>query len=318
MWVFCKAVQVIIRYNINLIFAGGALVCPLSVILGRIFQRKVITQVFGLDVAYSQFFYQWVMEFFLPRGDHLVAISRMTKELLFRRGVAEEKIAVIHPGVESKIFELGNKQEELKEKYGFGGKYVILSLCRLAKRKGIAEFIRYVLPEILKEIPNTIYLIVGGNPLESLAHRENVLEDIKRSIAQEGFSAQVKLFGAVDHYREKDKLIEIYNLCDLFVLPVIPVKGDLEGFGIVFLEANAAGKATVGSRIGGIPDAIEDGKSGVLIAPRDYREFSRKIISLLKDPKKRTQMGDYGRKMVQQRFDWNVVIAEYLELFKKN
>jgi phosphatidylinositol alpha-1,6-mannosyltransferase len=90
---------------------------------------------------------------------------------------------------------------------------------------------------------------------------------------------------------------------------------DVEGFGIVALEAAAAGKPVVATRVGGIPDAVEDGKSGILVVPGDYRMLTEAIIDLLIRHQRRLYMGEYGRDRASQEFSWELITDRYDQLF---
>ncbi|MEW6008548.1 MAG: glycosyltransferase family 4 protein [Candidatus Omnitrophota bacterium] len=310
-WIFYKGLRLIRNKQINLIFSLSFLTSPISIILGKIFNKEVITQVFGLDVIYPNFLYQLICRLFFPLNNLVISISNYTKQELLKRKVKEERIRVIYPGVDSqKLFSNANI-EELKIKYQLQDKKIILSVCRLAKRKGIAEFILFALPKIIEAVPQVVYLVVGDNPFQAMFHKQDVMAQVKQAITITKAESYVKLLGGIDPYSNIQTLSEIYNLCDVFVLPVIALKDDIEGFGVVFLEASAAGKVTVGTNVGGIPDAIEDKKSGILIEPNDYARLAEEIIFLLKNDRKRKEMGEYGRRRVKDKFDWSVTIEEY-------
>lgn len=311
-YAFIKGASLIRRGNIDVIFAGSGLISPVAVILGRIFRKKTVTHVFGLDVIYPYFLYQRCISFFLPKNDYVISISSSTKTELIKRKCPSEKIIVIHPGIDIALFSDTLNQAALKKKYGLQAKKVLLSVCRLAKRKGIVEFVDSALPKILQAVPETVYIVAGGNPRESLAHKQDIMEDVRGIIKARSQEEKVKLFG----YVAQEALRELYYLCDIFVLPVIPMKGDVEGFGLSFIEANAAGKPVVGTRTGGITEAVLDGESGILVEPNDYESLSETIISLLQNPKRCTALGAKGQKRAHEEFSWDTVIKKYLDVFE--
>jgi phosphatidylinositol alpha-1,6-mannosyltransferase len=108
-----------------------------------------------------------------------------------------------------------------------------------------------------------------------------------------------------------DEVISLYHLSDVVVLPALACTDDVEGFGIVLLEAAAAGKPVVATRVGGIPDAIEDGKSGILVNAGDYEGFTQTLISLLLDAQKRAVMGAYAKVRVTEQFSWQRIVRQY-------
>jgi phosphatidylinositol alpha-1,6-mannosyltransferase len=95
------------------------------------------------------------------------------------------------------------------------------------------------------------------------------------------------------------------------VLPILQMKDDVEGFGIVALEAAAAAKPVVATSVGGVPDAVENGKSGVVVAPEDYETMSRSIIKLLAQHEIKSSIGEYAQRRVRERFCWSSTITRY-------
>jgi len=100
-------------------------------------------------------------------------------------------------------------------------------------------------------------------------------------------------------------------------LPVLDLNDDVEGFGIVALEAAAAGKPVVATRVGGIPDAVEDGKSSILVAAGDYTGLSRAITALLSDSSFRAALGEFGRCRVREKFSWSAIGRRYEKLMSE-
>ena len=137
--------------------------------------------------------------------------------------------SVIPPGVDPIRFESAPSPELVKEKFGLVGKRIILFVGRLAKRKGVKEFIDESLMTIAKEVPNVCFVIVGDNPSESLTHREDTLSEIKRIISDMSLQNYIRLLGSLND----DEVIELYQACDVFVLPALATTDDVEGFGIV-------------------------------------------------------------------------------------
>ena len=133
---------------------------------------------------------------------------------------------------------------------------------------------------------------------------------IRDEVASHGFQQNVQLLGHV----ERRELVKLYHACDVFVLPATEVEGDFEGFGIVLLEANAAGKPVVSTKVGGIPDVVEDGRSGVLVGAGAWDELAKAVIDLLSNDALRQQMGRYGRERARTQFDWPIVARRYVEL----
>jgi phosphatidyl-myo-inositol dimannoside synthase len=294
--------------EIQVVFGGSALVTPLVLVLARLFGRKAVAQAHGLDLVYRNSLYQALCVRWLKFCDRIVANSAYTASLALKKGVPREHTYVIPPGIHSARFtqEPANV-EAIKKEFALQDKRTILFVGRLAKRKGVKEFIEKSLLGIINEVPDACLVIVGDNPTESLAHHGDALGEIAAVISKMDLLTQVRLHGPASD----DELVKLYQACDVVILPALAETDDAEGFGIVLLEAAAAGKPSVATRVGGIPDAIEDGKSGILVEPGDYGQLADAVIALLRDGRRRLTMGEYARRRVDERFCWERVIKRY-------
>lgn len=292
--------------EIKVILGGSALVIPLVLLLAKAFRRKAIVHVHGSDLVYPSFLYQNLCVRWIGHCDRLVANSNFTASLAEIKKARRHAIHVIPPGVDTESFAL-IKAKDAERKMGLGGRKVLLSVGRLVRRKGIKEFLERSLPRIVAEIPDLCFVIAGENPTDSLIHHEDVLGEIKTIVRDMGLQNHVRLLGWVSD----DDLARIYQVSDLMVLPALSTNDDVEGFGIVILEAAAAGKPCVATRAGGIPDAIEDGKSGILVEPGDYELISQTIVTLLRDDQTRRVMGEYAQRRVRENFGWPFIIGKY-------
>jgi phosphatidylinositol alpha-1,6-mannosyltransferase len=297
--------------EIRVIFGASATVTPLVLILARLFGRRAIIQVHGLDVLYQSFLYQQLCVRWLKSCDCVVANSAYTAKLAELKGVTRARISAIPPGVHPDRFNVPTDVDATRRAWNIERRKIILFVGRLAKRKGVKEFIENSLAQIIQEIPEACLLIVGDNPTESLVHREDIVAGIKATIGKSNLEQYVRLIGSLGD----DELIKLYQACDVVVLPALNVEDDVEGFGIVAVEAAAAGKPVVATRVGGISDAVEDGKSGILVDPGDYTDLSQVVISLLKDHEASSSMGNYGRCRVTRQLDWDHVIRRYEKVF---
>ena len=293
--------------NTKVIFGGSVMVTPLVLILARMFGRKAVVQAHGLDVIYANRFYQAICVRWLRFCDRIVANSRYTAFLVAQKRVQQEIISLIPPGVQAESFTGPANVDAIKKEFGLQGKQTILFVGRLAKRKGVREFIENSFTKIVKKIPNVCFVVVGDNPSESLTHHDDMFGQIEPALLATGLLNHVQLRGALDD----DEVIQLYQACDVVVLPALVSTDDTEGFGIVLLEAAAAGKPAVATRVGGIPDAVEDGKSGILVDPGDYERLSQTLIDLLSNETARSTMGAYAQERIREVFSWNRVIGQY-------
>ena len=231
-----------------------------------------------------------ILNLILKNASLIIANSNYTKNALIGFGISERKIIVVNPPVEYKKFAKIGNAEELKENYGLKGKKVLLTVGRLVERKG-HDYVIKALPDIIKEIPEIHYLIVGDGVYRSELERLSVKLNIRDFITFAGFIPD-------------DELPEYYAMCDVFIMASreIKEKGDVEGFGIVYLEANAMKKPVIAGRSGGISDAVEDGVNGILVNPTDEKDIARAIIKLMKDDEMRIKLGKAGYKRVVEKF----------------
>jgi phosphatidyl-myo-inositol dimannoside synthase len=296
----------------KVIFGGSVMVTPLVLILARLFGRKAVVQAHGLDVIYANKFYQAICVRWLRFCDRIVANSGYTAFLVAQKRVRQEIISVIPPGVQTESFTEPTDVDAIKKGFGLQGKHAILFVGRLAKRKGVKEFIENSFAKIVSKIPNVCFVVVGNNPSESLTHRDDMMGQIKAVICAMGLLNHVQLRGAVDD----NEVIKLYQACDVVVLPALAETDDVEGFGIVLLEAAAAGKPAVATRVGGIPDAIEHEKTGVLVNAGDYEGLAQAVLSLLNDPLARGKMGRVARQRAEKEFGWEEIVDRYETAFR--
>lgn len=232
-----------------------------------------------------------------------IANSHFTAGLMHALGLPAARIKVVYPGVDGDIFKLGVAIDEVRRKYHLPAqKKVLLSVSRLVARKGFDQVIR-AMPEILKTFPDTVYLIGGKGPDETRLRK--IVRGLRRSAEQKA----IQFIGFVE---DRD-LPAFYNLADIFLMPSRFLKqaGDVEGFGMVFLEAGACGCPVIGGRSGGIPEAIIDQKTGFLVDPADPKDLAIKVKTLLADEGMRRRMGENARRRALQRFNWQRITQDF-------
>ncbi len=237
----------------------------------------------------------------LRRCHRVVAVSAFTRDVLIERcGLRPSQILVLPNGVDPSCFRPGMDASAIRRRHGLEGMLVILTLARVVERKGHDLVIR-AMPQILQQVPNARYLIVGPD--------ENGEKDRLRLLAKDLGVGSALVFEGV---LAADDVPLYYNACDVYVMPsrTIDRTGDTEGFGITFLEANACGKPVIGGRSGGVGDAVEDGVTGHLVDPADPDELARRIVQLLLDPESAARMGEAGRERVVALYNWNRIAAD--------
>jgi phosphatidylinositol alpha-1,6-mannosyltransferase len=166
-----------------------------------------------------------------------------------------------------------------------------MTVARLVQRKGHARIIR-ALAELRADIPSFKYVIVGRGPIEA---------ELRALAAQLNLLDKVVFAGFVPD----GELNRHYNMADIVAMPNTEVAGDVEGFGMVFLEANAAGKPVIGGRSGGASAAVADGESGFLVDSYGDEELHDALRKLLTERSLRKRMGAEGLRRVRAEFDWD-------------
>jgi phosphatidylinositol alpha-1,6-mannosyltransferase len=219
-------------------------------------------------------------------------------------GEAADRMVHLPPGVDEKTFHPGSGGDAVRARLGLAGRPVVVCVSRLVPRKGQDTLIR-ALPAILAEVPETVLLIVGGGPYGG---------ELRKLAEETGVAGAVRFTGAVPW----EELPAHYGAGDVFAMPCRTRRGglDVEGLGIVYLEASATGLPVVAGDSGGAPDAVLDGETGWVVrggAPggEAAAETADRIVTLLKDPGLRRRMGERGREWVEERWRWDL-LAERL------
>lgn len=284
------------RYDV--IHLGDALLSAAGFVPRVVQRRKVAISVHGLDLTFPFWIYQLYLSLFL-RGDAFIANSESTRRLAETRGL--RRVTAISIGVAERYFEVSKAShvdDELERKRA--GRVALVTVGRLVRRKGAAWFVRHVLPQL----QNVLYVVIGVGP-----ERDAIL----RAAADVGRSEDVWLIGGVTDAR----LLDLMGSCDVFVMPNIAVPGDIEGFGIVAIEAAASGLPVVAARLEGIPDAVSNGDNGYLLPSEDASAFASVIDRLVGSAAERGECGERGRAYTRANNSWPSIIEKYRAVFQE-
>lgn len=267
----------VLRPAPNIVVAGSGLTAPHAWVAARLSGARYAVYVHGLDLVVDDAIYQRIWLPIIRRADRIVANSRHTAQLAIARGVPSDRVRVISPGTDCSIGE-NVDAVQVRARYGLGDGPILLSVGRLTPRKGLVPFVDEVLPVVVARYPDVRLVIVGDDASDALrggagSERERILE----AASSGGLASHVRLVGRLTDA----ELAAIYSCANLHVFPVVDLPGDIEGFGMVALEAAARGVPTVGYAVGGIPDAVESGVSGELVEAGDAAALARVIFSWL-------------------------------------
>jgi phosphatidylinositol alpha-1,6-mannosyltransferase len=211
---------------------------------------------------------------------------------------AAARMVRLAPGVDAAHFRPDpGAGAAIRERYGLTGRPVVVCVSRLVRRKGQDTLLK-AWPDVRKQVPGAALLIVGGGPhsaaLRKFAERTRLTPSVR-------FTGPVPAAELPAHYAAGD----------VFAMPCRTRRGglDVEGLGIVYLEASATGLPAVGGDSGGAPDAILDGETGYVVPGRDTDALAGRLVALLADPAGARAMGEKGRAWVERDWTWDLAAA---------
>ncbi len=239
----------------------------------------------------------------LKKAKAIYCVSNSTKEKMCEAFGNEfrDKMHVLYRSIGKNFTETDINHAEvnkIKETYGLNNRFVFLSVCRLSDKKGIIDLIEAV--HLLGEkVSDCKFLVCGDGP------EKNTFE---KKIYEYKLNDVIELCGQVN----KDDIINYYDACDCFVLPSIE-----ESFGRVYVEAGARRKASIGCRIGGVSEVIDDGETGCLIEPKDVDALSEAIVKLKNDAVFRNTLAENMYKKVLENFSAEALTVKWKNIIKQ-
>lgn len=234
----------------------------------------------------------WLLKI-LNQSKAIIVNSKFTQNEVLKLGIDSGKITIVYPCPNIKPEDLiPQERQNLKTELELHGKKVLLSVGRMVARKGFDKVIE-ALPEVIEKIPNLVYLLVGNgkrylDDLEILAIQKQVLDHV--TICED---------------IPDTNLPSYYDMADVFIMPARQIGSDVEGFGIVYLEANSFGKPVIAGKSGGASEAVIDGETGVLVDPENVSQIARAIINLMIDQEYALKLGANGKVRVADEFQWS-------------
>ena len=287
---------VALRYESEVIWFGAAMpLAWMSGLLKRAGAKRIVAITHGHEVwwaklpPFKQIFAQSTKSI-----DVLTFLGEFTRSAMAPVVRAPCQMVQIAPGISIEHFSPGAKSQRLIDELKLEGKQILVSVGRLVHRKGQDKLLE-ALPEILLTHPDIVLLFIGVGP------RQKKLDQLVRA---HDLSNYVRFVGRVTY----DKLPDYFRLGDLFVMPSRSRLAGLEveGLGIVYLEASACAIPVLAGASGGAPDAVIQGETGVVVAGSRVGEIARAVNELLDHPAQMVEMGKAGRAWTQERWSWQI------------
>jgi len=317
------------RNGTDLIHCDDAVTAIIGSTIKNTTRKKVIATVHGLDVILPIRRYQKVVSRALSNLDRVICVSKATARQAEMRGVSKEKIEII-PNSAEKVDSVFTKNDYVFDKIrslagiDLKGKKVLFSLGRPLRRKGFDCFIK----NVFAHLPADFVYIVAGPPQKSPLWLKAAAPFLKNETHRklliasgcDSISAELDKLSEMPrvHYLKtvSEELRELlYAASDLFIMPNKTVYGDMEGFGIVALEAAVRGVPVIATGIEGITDAVIHGENGFCIDENDDSGLIKMIIALTDDAGKLSAFGEKAREFTEKRFAPDTVYSRYENIF---
>ncbi len=229
-------------------------------------------------------------------ADYYIAISRKIKEVLVNDGIPDQRIFVVHSGIDPHRFIQATGGRLVSEFDIKENQKIVINVAHLAGHKGQNYLVRAI-PHVLAKLPGTRFFIIGQGEL---------MDELKATASQLGLKRELIFTGF------RNDVADFYKIADLFVMSSVQ-----EGLGTAVLDALALAKPVVATNTGGLPEIIQDGKTGRLVAPADPAALADGIIDMLTREEAAKTMADAGRAMVQNCFSIEAMVDHNVEVYKK-
>jgi phosphatidyl-myo-inositol dimannoside synthase len=288
----------------DIVFFTSMITASLSVFVRHKIKVPMVSLNHGLDVIEPFWPYQKLVAKVFENLDGAMSVSQATRQASLVRGLHPSKSIVVPNGIAAypnRPYNKVSSRRRIDKEFRFNltDKYLLLSVGRQIKRKGHAWFIQEVLPLIRADV---VYLLIGdGSEAEAL----RLLKE------KSPCGDRIFLVGKVS----QELLQCAYDAADLFIMPNIPIPGDMEGFGVVILEANEARIPVVASALDGIKDVICNGVNGCAIEPLNPQKFASTVNDTIDH--NLLALSDSSYRHVLQYYQWELIIHQYINFFQK-
>lgn len=290
---FFKAAALQKKNKFDLVICGHLHLGNAALLLKKFFRLKYLLILHGVELTRLGVIeplkrYRNIIE----NARKILVVSNFTKEELIKRYPTAKNIEVVPPMLNEEFINKQRIDPDFKERIGLAGKKVILTVGRMTRWEGHKghDLVLMALDKVFERHPEAVYVIVGEG--EGCEHLKEFA--LKLNLGDK----------VVFHNYDRETVHNYYNHCDLFIMPsrFEKLTGNVEGFGIVFMEAAIFAKPCIGGRSGGIPDVIIDGETGILVNPNDPNDIAKAINRLLDDPEYARKLGQAAQQRIYREF----------------
>lgn len=296
--------KIVDEFKPDVILFSSMVTASLAKFTSKKIDVPMVTINHGQDVKLPISIYQNLVPKIFEVLDGVISVSRATREECIKRGMVPDKGVALPNGFDMEDFKdapdkpSGRKEIEKALGINLGQKSLLLTVGRQVKRKGHEWFIKEVMAKIKSDV---MYVAIGEGPEHG---------NLKKIVSSSPQKSRILLAG-----KQPDEVLkQAYAGADVFIMPNIPISGDMEGFGIVLLEANLAGTPAVAADLEGIKDVVADGMNGYRIPVRDSDGFAARIDELLQNNLE--TMSESARSYVLENFTWGKVAQQYISYLK--
>lgn len=305
LWKFIPAAMIAglrqaFRGRPGVVLAGSGLTAPLAWLAARAIGARCAVYLHGLDIVVSNRVYHWCWLPAIRRCDLAIANSRNTARLAVAHGIEERRISVVNPGTDLPPPDPAARRR-FRSQHQLDEVPLLLAVGRLTPRKGLVRFVSEVLPTVLAVRPDAVFVIIGADASDALVrNRHSEHARIVESARAAGVGHALRWLPHCDDVT----LSAAYRAADVHVFPLLEMPGDIEGFGMVAIEAAAHGLPTVAYAVGGVGDAVAEGITGSLCAAGDTAAFGAEVVRWLSaSAEDRRQCERHAARFAWDRFD---------------
>lgn len=308
-WLLLRAIVASWTFKPDVIYLQDGLMAPLGSAVKWVSRKPTVLTIHGLEVTHQGGLYRRLVLPWMRRQTAVVVISEETKRAV-GSALPGTNVHIVHNGVRD-VFQARVSEQESSDVIGrsigldpsiIAKSWILYTNGRLVKRKGGAWFVNHVMPKLVERSDRPLLYLISGTGPEH--------EEIERAITRHHLKDSVKLLGWIS-----DELRDLlYSSADMFIMPNIPVPNDMEGFGLVALEAASCGTLVVASDLEGLSDAIQDHKNGVLVKPESTGAYVDTIVGALR---KRPLKSEAIRAYTLEHYSWEAAARDYTALMQE-